>query len=366
MEEKEIELIDYLNVIWKRKWIIIIGTVLCMIIAGAVSFILKPIYEIDTIIQPGKFFVQNQAGDFEEFVVEDPQQIADKVRHKSYDALVAVELNKDAAELPELKAENIKDTLLTRLWIRNHDVELSKKILDSLIVLLKRDIDMKIDIEINNIETQIKSRERAIESEKISINSKKIEKERIKKDIGTLRNKFKIIKKRKEEIMVEMKEVKERIDNLEKNQGAMLKKENKSESETLGLLLYSTEVQKNLQYYNSLQEMFSNKELTEEDVNMDIEKKKEAVKQLDNQIEDINNEIENVKNQIANLNERKGRIDYTKVIKEPTSSLNPVSPKKKLNILVAGLLGLMIFTMLNFFLEYLEKKRKFRVEKGGI
>jgi len=59
MEEKEIELIDYLNVIWKRKWIIIIGTISCMIVAGTVSFILKPVYEIDTIIQPVNFFVEN-------------------------------------------------------------------------------------------------------------------------------------------------------------------------------------------------------------------------------------------------------------------------------------------------------------------
>jgi len=358
MEEKEVELIDYLNVIWKRKWIIIIGTVLCMIIAGAVSFISKPVYEIDSIIQPGKFIVQNQEGNFEEFVVEDPPQIADKVEHKSYDALIAVELNLDVAELPEIKGENIRDTLLTRLWIRNHDIKLSKKILDSLIVLLKSDIDEKIDIEINNIETQIKSRERAIESEEISINSKKIQKERVRKDISTLGSKLKVIDKRKEEIMVEMKEVKERIDNLEKNQVAILKKENKSESETLGLLLYSTEVQKNLQYYNYLQEMFSNKEINEEDVKMQIEKEKEAVKLLDNQIEDINNEIENIKNQIANLEERKGRIDYTKVIKKPTSSMSPVFPKKKLNVLIACILGSMVFTLLAFFLEYREKYKK--------
>jgi len=78
---------------------------------------------------------------------------------------------------------------------------------------------------------------------------------------------------------------------------------------------------------------------------------------LNTEIDKINNEIEDVKNEIGFLNERKGRIDYTQLIKEPTSSLDPVSPKKKLMLMIAGILSLMIFTTLAFFLEYLEKQR---------
>jgi len=78
---------------------------------------------------------------------------------------------------------------------------------------------------------------------------------------------------------------------------------------------------------------------------------------LNTEIDKINNEIEDVKNEIGFLNERKGRIDYTQLIKEPTSSISPVSPKKKLNVLIAGILGLFIFTALAFFLDYLEKQR---------
>jgi len=67
--------------------------------------------------------------------------------------------------------------------------------------------------------------------------------------------------------------------------------------------------------------------------------------------------IKQLENEIDNLNERKGRIDYTQLIKEPTSSLYPVSPKKRRNVLMAGILGLFIFTMLAFFLNYLEKQK---------
>ncbi len=357
MEENEIELIDYLKIIWKRKWIIILGTLLCMIGAGVVSFLKEPIYEIDAIIQPGKLFIESPEGNIMEFVVEDPQQIADKVNHKSYDALIAIELVLDKTELPAIKGEKIKDTLLTRIWIRNHRVELAKKVLNLLIDNLKEDIDKKIDVEINNIDTKITSNESVIKSKGIEINSKKIEKERINKEVSNQGNKLKIIEKRKEEIMAEMKEAKQRIDTLEKEQISILKKENRTESETLGMLLYSNEVQQNLRYYNSLQEMLANKELVEEDIGIQIERMKETTKQLDNQIEKIDNEIEELKNQIANLKEKKGRIDYTKVVKEPTSSLFPVSPRKKFNVLIACILGLGIFTVLAFFLEYIKTQK---------
>jgi uncharacterized protein involved in exopolysaccharide biosynthesis len=357
MEKNEIEFIDFLQVIWKKRVLIVVGTVLCMIIAGVVSFLLKPVYEIDAIIQPGKFFLENQQGNFDEVIVEPPQQIADKVNHESYVALIAQKLGVPEDEVPEIEAKFIEDTLLTRLWIRNDDVPKSKRALSALIDFLKEDVDTKIDVEIDNIDTAIKSNESHITANEISIDSKNIQKARITKEIAKLNNKLQIIENRKKEIQTEMKEVKDRIGSLEKEQMATLKKENKSETEALGLLLYSSEVQQNFQFYNDLQEMLSEKELSEEDISIQIEGKREDIKQLDNQIEEINNEIGDIKNQIANLKERKGRIDYTKIVKEPTSSIDPVSPKKKLNVLIAGIIAFLLLVSLVFVAEYFERNK---------
>ena len=96
------------------------------------------------------------------------------------------------------------------------------------------------------------------------------------------------------------------------------------------MLLYSNEIQQSLEYHNTLNELLSKKKIEEEDMNFEID----------------------------NLNERKGRLDYVQLIKEPTSSLYPISPKKKLNVLIASILGLMAFTMLAFFLESLEKHKQ--------
>lgn len=329
MEEKEVEIADYLNTIWKKKWIIILGTVFSMIVAGAASLFMKSIYEIDVIIQPGKFYVESLDGRLEQYVVEEPRQIADKVNHKSYDAMIASELKLDRKILPKIQAEDISNTLLVRIWIRDDDVELSQKILRSLVEYLKVDIDKKITIEINKTD--------------IAIEKAEIAKEKNIKEIEILEKKLVIIAQRKKDILNEMESTRNKIKELEKEQSTVLKRKDRSEVESLGMLLYSNEIQHSLRYYGELNEKLSEERIEEEDVKSRIQEEK------------TNISFQN--NNISNLKEIKERIDYTKVIKDPTPSIDPVFPRKKLIVLIAGILGLMVFIPLAFFIYYIEKRK---------
>jgi capsular polysaccharide biosynthesis protein len=368
--ENEIELIDYLNVLWKRKWLIIIPTFFLVILAGVISFLLPKKWEIDAIIVPSKFLIQTEQGQFEEIVVIDPRQIASQINEATYNSLITAELNLDIKEFPELKADNIRDTKLVRVSMKEEDVEKAKRILYALFNHLKRDLDKKIDVEIKEVDTQIATNENLIKQKGLNIKNKgseiklnQIEKNKARQKILSSENKLKISEDRVKSIMEEMKEVKKRIDELEKQQREALS-EKKQGLDAISLLLYSNEVQQNLRYYNMLEEKLSNEKIVQENLNLLIKDKNEDIKKLDTQneklkteIDRINNEIEDVENKIAFLKERKGRIDYTQLIKEPTSSIGPVSPKKKLNIMIAGVLSLMIFTLLAFFLDYIEKQK---------
>ncbi len=299
--ENEIELFDYLNVLWKRKWLIIIPTFVLVVAVGVYSFFLPRVWEVDAIIQPSKYFFQDQEGQFQEYVVDDPEHIAAQIKQRTYNSLIAAELNLDIRSFPELKAENLKDTKLVRISIKEKDVEKAKIILYSLFNHLKRDLDKKIDVEIKGIEEEIKVNEKLLN----------------------------IVKQRKKDVEKEMIDIKKRVESLEKEQRLSLKKENRSESESLAMLLYSNEIQQSLKYYSELNELLSEKKIEEEKIN----------------------------SALGNLNERKRRIDYAQLIQEPTSSLGPVFPKKKRNVMIAGILSLMIFTMLAFFLEYIGKQK---------
>jgi len=327
--EDEFALMDYLNVIWKRKWLIVIPTLFLVIAVGIISFLLPPKWEIDALIQPSKFLVQTEAGRFEEIIIVNPKQMAGQINEATYNNLIATELNLDIRKFPKLKAENLRDTNLVRVSIKENDTEKARLILLSLFNHLKRQFDKKADIEIKGVDSAIKSQE--------------IEKLRIEGEIKRNKNKIDIVKQRKKDIEREMNDIRKRTKALEKEQRLSLKRENRSESESLAMLLYSNEIQQSLRYFNTLNELLSSKKIEEENINLEIENKEKIINKLENKID--------------NLNERKGRIDYTQLVKEPTSSLYPVSPKKKLNVLVASILGLMAFTMLAFFLESLEKQK---------
>ncbi len=155
--EGEIELIDFLNIIWKRKWLIILSTLFLVIAAGVISFLLPPKWEIDALIQPSKFLVKTAGGQFEEIVIVDPKQIAGQINQAAYNNKIAAELNLDIRKFPKLKAEDLRDTNLVRVSIKEKDVEKAKLILLSLFNLLKTEPDEKVEVEMKSIEEEIKA-----------------------------------------------------------------------------------------------------------------------------------------------------------------------------------------------------------------
>lgn len=329
MEEDQVELIDYLNVIWKRRVLILLPTVVLTAAVGVGSFLLPRKWEVTSIIQPSKYSMVTSQGQFEEIVVTPPQQIASQINEESYNGLIAAELNLNLNSFPKLTAENVRNTQLVKVSVRHKDIAIAKQISYSLFGHLKSDLDKKIDIELLNMDADIKQNE--------------IERDLRNKEIVILENKSKIMDQREQELIQEMKDTRSRIQTLEKEQLGALNNRDKSEGESLALLLYSNEVQESLRYSNTLNELLSSKRLEQQDY-------KEKIKQNEQRIQQINTIIKN-------LTERKGRMDYAKLIKEPTSSLNPVSPNKKINILLAGILGLMLFTILAFFLNYIENQK---------
>lgn len=393
-----VELIDIINVIWKRKWLIIIPTVLCAVLAAVISLLLPPVWEVDSIILPSKFFVQTETGEFEEVVVTDPKQIAGQINEESFNVFVATKLNLDIKKFPDLKAENIRDTKLVRIAVRDKDTARAKSILQVLFSQLKADLDKKIEVETKGIDTEIAIKENAIKDtgndiknreneikqknneirlKDLNVQSLEIEKDRIKKEIESDQNKLKILEDRVQSITEEMKAVKGRIDDLDQQLKKVIA-EKREGGEAVSILLYSNEVQQNLRYYSALDEKLSNEKVTQENLRLSIKENGEKIRQIDNQIGQTNtekeiirtaidtimNEMENLRNKISTLGsqirllgDKKFRIDYAQQVKEPTVSAFPVAPRKTLNVLIAGLFGLVAFTLIAFLVEYINKNR---------
>jgi capsular polysaccharide biosynthesis protein len=373
MKDKDVELIDLLDVIWKRKWLIIVPTVFIVLAAGAASLLKPSVWEVDAILVPSKIFMQTAQGQFVEVLITDPKQIAGQINQESYNALIASELKLDIRKFPDIKAEVLPDTKLVRLTVRGKDAQQGKSILQSLFVRLKEELDRNADVEINSIDTEITTKQNSmkdmdneIKVKQLDIKSQEIEKERIKGEIESNKNKIAISEERSTSILEEMKSVKGRVEDID----LQLKKaiaEKREGSDAVSLLLYSNEVQQNLRYYGTLDEKLTLERVTQENLRLDNKDNAEKLKQIDTRIGQTNAEIGSVKNtidttqsEIKLLEDQKQRIDFAQLVKAPTSSINPVSPRLIVIIAITGIISLAVFTLLAFLWEYIQKRKVIR------
>lgn len=357
MEEGEVTLIDLLNVIWNRKWIIIIPTFFFTIVVGIGTLFLPNLWEIDMIFLPGTIFFQTAGGQFEEILFYDPKQLAEQIDQGSYNILLAAKSNLKNAQIQKLRAENLKDTNLIRVITQGRDNQKAKLVLNSLFDIVREDMDKKINAELERIDIRIDNYGNDIEKTNINIKSKEIVKNLIGKEVKANQNILKISEERFKDILEELKIVKTRIEEIEKLQKNALE-EDKEGRDAISLLLYSNEIQLSLRYYNTLEGSLSDEKIKQENLKLSTMQKYEQMKLIDTEIEILNKEIDQIKNQIELEIKIKLRIDITQMIKKPVSSQRPVSPKRIFLILITMILSLAIFTIFAFFLDYIEKQKK--------
>ena len=131
-EEAEINLIDYIKVILKRKWLILkiaLGVTIGVVILNFVM----PRYKVDTILEVG----------VTEDTLEAPNQLVEKIKNGNYNEVIKRKLNIE--KLPKIEVSTPKDTRLVIISIKSSNPEQAKKILEELENLILKEHQEKFD-----------------------------------------------------------------------------------------------------------------------------------------------------------------------------------------------------------------------------
>jgi len=321
--EDEIELMDLLIVLWRRKWLIIIGTLVCAITAGIVAFNMPKIYEVSSSIEIGKI---------DSGFVEENSVISRKIKSISSREKIAQELSIPIEEIGgedflKISSESSKNFLIITTKIETDKPDQGIKILKMVnqdilkdhqekIEEAKKELADRITLNQNKIkdtETQIESLRKEL-SDKIAINENliKIKEEKRK----TLENQLSDIQKE----IVTLQQIRETI-----SKGEIEK------VDVVGMVAY----------FNDFQVRLNSLYYTQSQI-----------------VDQIPSQIQSYKEEIATLEGKLVKIKETKIIDSPHSSYYPVKPQKKKILAIAGIAGLLISVLLAFFLNYVEKYRK--------
>ena len=264
MEKDAIELVDYLRVIWKRKRLIIVGTLVCMVAAAVISLRLPETYRADALINIGKVVASLSPTLSPSLARFDTPENLTKSIPAEYG------LNGEEALKYPLKVEVVRGTSLIKLTQEGPDRRRAEE-------LLKGVVNRLIDDHLRKSESSVKP---------------------YRILIGKLETDIKVIKKD----MVESE--------------AKLKKMNTEKTDPVAVAMVQ----------NNFWQRKAN-------------------------LRDIQQKLLLHRTFVDNLKEYKTRLIGG--IKKTT-----VKPKKKLNVLIAGVVGLMISLFLAIFIEYLGKVKE--------
>lgn len=297
-EEDTIELIDLLRVLWKWKWFIIIFTLACAIVAGVISLKMPRIYEVSMIIEPG---VINLDPDGRPIYFDSPLNIKSKIDSQAYNRKISNRLNTDPKKLNlTFKTVHPSNSNILKISLEENDPSKGIQTLSTLFQALLGEYQHYIDSRRSKLNQEIVMRERKLN---ISADEKKY----LEKEITTMKaNANRII-----------------------NERNMLIKKEGNNPDKLALLIYTNIIQQNMAHYNDL-----NKQLGK-----------------------LMTEVEEIKSEMQTLKIKMQSIENIKLIQPLQSSIYPIKPKKKLNVMLAFVVGLFLSIFLAFFLKYLHKMR---------
>lgn len=327
--EDEVELIDIFRVLWKWKYLIVGGAALCTLAALVISATSPEIYRLETVIRPG--ILSFEKGGKTNYI-DSPENIKALIESGVFEKKILDNLNESkSSNIPKqigLKVYLPRRTKTLTVTYESQRVEQGIEILDLLGKLLLEEYSNLIKHVQNEVDLKINIGKSELQKFTKIKRSSEVNKINIEKRINELKN--------------ELLLVKETSTNLNKEQKKLLSKGIDQQNVFSALILSNTK-QNNLQISNDYKY-----EITD----FLIQKETQLQK-----ISELENKIQKQLAMIEKYEVEKKNIQNIQIMQKPYSRPYPVKPNKKLNVIVATLIGIVFMICLSFLLEYIIKNK---------
>ena len=149
IDDDEIDLVDLFMIVWKRKTMIIVVTLLLTVAAAGISYLMPKVYEVTAIMEPGR--------DENGKPIESAQTIREKILGGAYDKNIIINLNLSMRDLPKFKVSIPKQTDLLAVSVETSSSAVAVKSLEMLITELKGEINSQVSLRKQSIENDVEA-----------------------------------------------------------------------------------------------------------------------------------------------------------------------------------------------------------------
>jgi len=343
----EINLTDYIKIIFKRWKTIFFVFVLFFLAVFVFSLLSNKIYEITSSLQLGKVG---------ENLIESPIQLVEKFNNSVYGSLVKKEFGLE--KIPQIKAKNPKNTNLINFALESAQPQKSIDILSFVGESILKEHQEKADQQINFIQNDIEKLKNkvALVNDDIVVNKNKSD--IVEDNIAKIENK---IVHNQEDI----KRLRNKIASKQEEKNILQDKVSALEEElvfkqtpgTQFALFSAQESLENLkQEIEDLYLQINFLEKSNEDYKISINSLNSSKEDYQIKINALSTNKDNLEIEVNKLNKEIAQIEPTRIIKPASVSSFPVKPRLKLNLAVAGVLGLFVGIFLAFAKEWWKKE----------
>lgn len=346
-QEEQVELIDYLEVLWKHRWLIGLGTAALVALAVVYGLVTPKSYQASLLLKVGTVFTTASAGDARLGLIEDPKTISqvltgDAMLEKLRSHLGAEKLTLSAMR-GALKVKVIKndlDVAATTL------LELSLKLSDPQQVVngLTFLANELIDEHSRQYQAGLAIIDREQESLREKIQVAGLQQETLKRQIADFRTQMAGESKYRET-------VERNIGRLENEMSQARTRLSEAKPNASEALWEQTLFQSRQMHLDELYRERNESELRGRKAQTDIYNVESALTLMAGQRADY-------ENRIVELAASRTRSENTKVRSAPVLPTVPVGPRRLIGVVLAAMVGLLGFAVVAFFVEYIRGARR--------
>lgn len=324
--EDEIELIDILRILYKRKWLVVSGVLLFGLAAALISLNTTRVYRVSMTVQPG---IMPTVEDGRRVMIDPIETIAARISAGVYDDDIIDRVLKPVGQnLPkrlDIKVDNPKESDVLVLSYDTDQPEVGVGVLETLFDCLTRRENDVVSPAVENLN-------RKITRDTVEMNKKKeIEQSYIAGMAA--------IDRRISALQVDIDANARNNDHLNAEREKLLKRGVDGDT-SLAVLLYSNTIQQNIQFVNAVKKDLSDHQLLREKLVQAVIVERNDQKMLAEQI-------------AMNIRLRDHIVSMA-MIRKPTIDPDPVRPRTLLVVVLAVAAGFFVMIMASFFWEYIQ------------